>query len=77
MEDEGVGIPRELREKVFDKFFRARPDVAKSLERPSGMGMGLAIARGIVQSQGGRIWIEDGKTGSGARIIFTIPIGDE
>lgn len=77
VEDEGVGIPHELREKVFDKFFRARPDVAKVLERPSGMGMGLAIARGIVQSQGGRIWIEDGRTGRGTRIIFTIPIGDE
>ena len=77
VEDEGVGIPNELREKVFDKFFRARPDVAKALERPSGMGMGLAIARGIVQSQGGRIWIEDGRTGRGTRIIFTIPIGDE
>ena len=77
VQDEGKGIPVELREKVFDKFFRATPDVARALDRPSGMGMGLAIARGIIESQRGRIWIENGAGGRGTRIIFTIPIGDE
>jgi len=77
VQDEGKGIPAELREKVFDRFFRATPDVARALDRPSGMGMGLAIARGIIESQRGRIWIENGAGGRGTRIIFTIPIGDE
>src|SRR5262249_10565125 len=47
VEDEGQGIPAELRERVFDKFFRATAEGAASLGRPKGLGMGLAIARGI------------------------------
>jgi two-component system sensor histidine kinase KdpD len=77
VEDEGRGIPPQLRERVFDKFFRATPDNAAALARPSGIGMGLSIARGIVEAHGGRIWIEDGIGGRGARVVFTVPIGDE
>lgn len=77
VEDEGRGIPEELRERVFDKFFRATAEGAASLGRPKGLGMGLAIARGIVDTHGGRIWVESGSSGAGARIAFTIPVGDE
>jgi K+-sensing histidine kinase KdpD len=77
VEDEGWGIPPHLRKRVFDKFFRATPDFAAALNRPSGMGMGLAIARGIVDAHGGNIWIEDGSGGYGVRVVFTVPIGDE
>lgn len=77
VEDEGRGIPVELRERVFDKFFRATTEGAASLGRPKGLGMGLAIARGIVEAHGGRIWVESGAGGIGARIVFTAPIGDE
>jgi K+-sensing histidine kinase KdpD len=77
IEDEGRGIPPELRERVFDKFFRATNDGAASLGRPKGLGMGLAIARGIVEAHGGRIWIESGKNSKGTRIAFLVPIGDE
>ncbi|MEW6211735.1 MAG: DUF4118 domain-containing protein, partial [Acidobacteriota bacterium] len=70
VEDEGSGIPAELRERVFDKFFRAMRDSASA----SGMGMGLAIARGIVEAHGGRIWIEEG--GRGARVALTLPLGE-
>jgi two-component system, OmpR family, sensor histidine kinase KdpD len=77
VEDEGRGIPAHLRERVFDKFFRATSDGAASLERPRGLGMGLAIARGIIEAHGGRIWVESGAGGVGARVAFTIPIGDE
>lgn len=70
--DEGRGIPRELRDRVFDKFFRV-----KSTGGPvGGIGMGLAIARGIVEAHGGLIRIEDGPTGRGTRVVFTIPVGD-
>src|SRR5262247_1452015 len=77
VEDEGRGIPVELRERVFDKFFRATAEGAASLGRPRGLGMGLAIARGIVEAHGGRIWVESGTGGVGARGAFTIPVGDE
>ena len=76
VEDRGEGIPAHLRERVFDKFFRASGERDAGRNRPSGMGMGLSIARGIVEAHGGRIWIESG-AGSGSRVLFTLPIGDE
>lgn len=76
VEDDGPGIPVELRERVFDKFFRASSERDTGRSRPSGMGMGLSIARGIVEAHGGRIWIESG-AGAGSRFLFTLPIGDE
>ncbi|HEU4415106.1 MAG TPA: ATP-binding protein [Candidatus Angelobacter sp.] len=64
--DEGPGISPELRTQVFQKFFRsgAQP----------GMGMGLAIARGIVQAHRGSIWIEPGPGGKGAGVQFQLPL---
>jgi len=77
VEDEGRGIPAPLRERVFDKFFRATSEGAASLGRPRGLGMGLAIARGIVEAHGGRIWVESGTGAVGVRVVFTAPVGDE
>ena len=77
VEDSGEGIPINLRERVFDKFFRATRDGDVSTHRPSGTGMGLAIAKGIVEAHEGKIWIESGNGGKGTRVVFTLPIGDE
>lgn len=71
--DEGRGVPLEMRERVFDKFFRAALETREK-QTVGGLGMGLAIARGIVESHGGRIWITDGANGRGTRVIFTVPI---
>jgi K+-sensing histidine kinase KdpD len=76
VEDQGRGIPVELRERVFDKFFRAIRDGDVPTLEPSGTGMGLAIAKGIVEAHDGRIWIESGVSG-GTRVVFTLPIGDK
>jgi two-component system sensor histidine kinase KdpD len=76
VEDQGRGVPTHLRDRVFDKFFRATRD-GDSKSQPSGTGMGLAIARGIVEAHNGRIWIESGSDGLGTRLVFTLPIGDE
>ena len=75
VEDQGKGISAEMREKVFNKFFRVSDSDIHSTE--SGLGLGLAIARGIIESQGGRIWIADGKGEFVTRFVFNIPIGDE
>ena len=77
IEDMGRGIPAELRKRVFDKFFRAMRDGDVKTHGPSGSGMGLAIAKGIVEAHGGRIWIEPGRDRQGTRVCFTLPIGDE
>ncbi len=75
VEDCGRGIAQEIREKVFDKFFRA--DEKEVHNTSSGLGLGLAIARGIVESQGGKIWVEDGKNDYVTRVAFQIPVGDD
>lgn len=77
IEDEGRGIDRTMRERVFDKFFRATRDGDVTTQQPSGTGMGLAIAKGIVEAHKGKIWIESGRNGKGTRVVFTLPIGDD
>lgn len=77
VEDEGPGISTELREQVFDKFFRAMRDGDTGTHQPSGTGMGLAIAKGIVEAHGGRIWIEEGARARGSRVLLTLPIGED
>ncbi|HEX2751798.1 MAG TPA: ATP-binding protein, partial [Alphaproteobacteria bacterium] len=77
VEDEGTGIPVELRERVFDKFFRAMRDGDSGTNQPSGTGMGLAIAKGIVEAHGGRIRIESNPGNRGSRVVVMLPVGDE
>jgi K+-sensing histidine kinase KdpD len=75
VEDEGRGVVEEMREKVFEKFFRTDEEDIHTTS--SGLGLGLAIARGIVESQGGHIWIEDGTDNFKTKFVFNIPIGDD
>jgi signal transduction histidine kinase len=77
VEDEGPGIAVDLRERVFDKFFRATRDGDVRSHQASGTGMGLAIAKGIVEAHDGKIWSESGRNGKGTRVLFTLPIGDD
>jgi len=76
VEDEGAGVPPALRERVFDKFFRATRDGDISTQQPSGTGMGLAIAKGIVEAHEGKILIESTSSGHGTRVVFALPIGE-
>jgi two-component system sensor histidine kinase KdpD len=66
--DEGPGIPPELREKVFEAFYRGREEP----ERP-GSGLGLSIAQAIVTAHGGRIWVDDTAT-VGSALMFELPV---
>jgi len=68
VEDTGEGLAADAPRRIFDRFWRA--DRARS--PGSGAGLGLAIARGLVEAQGGRIWAEN-RPGGGARVSFTLP----
>ena len=73
--DRGAGInPGEL-ERVFEKFYRGRPFSGSKAgcNRVEGTGMGLAIAKGIVEAHGGRIRAEN-RQGGGATVSFTLPL---
>jgi two-component system sensor histidine kinase KdpD len=76
VEDQGSGISSDLRERVFERFYRVVGD-GKTGSPTGGIGLGLAIAKGIVEAHGGHIWIEDGTANRGARIVFTVPVGDD
>jgi K+-sensing histidine kinase KdpD len=77
VEDEGPGVPSELRERVFDKFFRAMRDGDAGAPKPTGTGMGLAIAKGIVEAHGGSIRVREGREGRGSRVVVTLPVGED
>lgn len=68
--DDGPGIPSEARERIFERFYRI--DKARSREA-GGTGLGLAIVKHIVQSHGGKVWVESGP-GQGAHFYFTLPV---
>ncbi len=64
--DTGTGIPESMLEAVFERFWQ----VGKNDRR--GMGLGLYISKNIIESHGGRIWVES-KPGEGSRFYFTLP----
>ncbi len=74
VQDQGKGVAEDVRELVFNKFYQA--DKKEIHTTASGLGLGLAIARGIIESQDGKIWIEDGRSHFTTRIVFQIPIKD-
>jgi signal transduction histidine kinase len=66
--DEGPGIEAKDLPHIFDRFYRS----TKALKQTKGAGLGLYLARAIVEAHGGRIWA-DPKPDSGARICFSLP----
>jgi signal transduction histidine kinase len=72
VEDTGEGLGPDSEQRVFDRFWRS--DKARSSASGGGAGLGLAIARGLVEAHGGRIWAEN-RPGGGARVSFTLPSG--
>jgi len=68
--DTGIGIPEDKLSRIFDRFYQ----VEQSLTREyGGIGLGLAITRGMVEVCGGDIWVES-KEGEGTTFTFTLPV---
>jgi PAS domain S-box-containing protein len=65
--DNGTGVPKEIAKRIFEPFFTTKA-------AGSGTGVGLSLCHNIVETHGGRIWVED-TPGGGARFVFTLPAG--
>ena len=70
--DTGVGIPAEHLPHLFTRFYRV--DKSRSRQAGGGSGIGLTIARHLVEAHGGRIWAESAGEGQGSIFTFTLPI---
>jgi len=68
--DTGPGIPPEALPRLFEPFYR----VQREGQTARGTGLGLAVAKGLVEAHGGHIWAEN-REGGGASFVFTLPLG--
>ncbi|MFD9626288.1 cell wall metabolism sensor histidine kinase WalK [Peribacillus muralis] len=73
IKDQGVGIPKNVIDKIFDRFYRVDKARARNL---GGTGLGLAIAKEMVVAHGGKIWAES-VDGKGTTVFFTLPYEQE
>ncbi|RLJ22271.1 hypothetical protein DJ030_02100 [bacterium endosymbiont of Escarpia laminata] len=72
LRDEGIGIPEDELETVFDKFIQS----SKTRSGGGGTGLGLAISKEIIENHNGRIWAQNHPLG-GAEFIFELPLKKE
>lgn len=70
--DTGIGIPPEHLAHIFDRFYRV--DKSRSRQAGGGSGIGLTIARALIEAHGGRMWAESAGSEKGSVFTFTLPI---
>ncbi|MCC6175459.1 MAG: GAF domain-containing protein [Chloroflexi bacterium] len=68
--DQGIGIPREEQDRVFERFHRVDTGLSRSTQ---GVGLGLYITRAIVEAHGGQIWVESTGSGQGSTFYIRLP----
>jgi PAS domain S-box-containing protein len=69
--DHGIGIAPEEHEQIFQRFYRVDNRLRREAQ---GSGLGLYLARAVIEAHGGKIWVES-QLGRGARFLFTLPLG--
>jgi len=70
VQDQGIGIPADKLEKIFEEFYQIEPPNTRHY---GGLGIGLPIARGIIEAQDGKIWAESEGLGTGATFKVKLP----
>ena len=70
--DEGLGIAPDDQERIFEKFYRADPQMTRGV---GGTGLGLYICRELIDRMGGRIWVEP-NGGKGSMFVFELPTAE-
>src|SRR5205085_2656358 len=70
--DQGIGIPRSEHERIFEKFYRLDPSLARGV---GGSGLGLYISRELIQRMGGRLLVES-SVGGGSTFTVELPLGE-
>jgi signal transduction histidine kinase len=68
--DTGIGIPAREVDRIFDRFYQVEPHLTRT---HGGLGLGLAIAKGMIELHGGKIWVESVE-GLGSRFSFSVPV---
>ena len=72
--DTGIGIPAEHLPHIFTRFYRV--DKSRSRQSGGGSGIGLTIAKFIVEAHGGRLWVESRGEGQGSTFTFSLPVAN-
>ncbi len=70
VQDQGIGIPVDKLQKIFEEFYQIEPP---NTRHHGGLGIGLTIAKGIIEAQGGKIWAESEGAGAGATFKVLLP----
>lgn len=73
VQDNGKGIPHDKLNKIFEEFYQLEPPNTRSY---GGLGIGLTIAKGLLEVQGGKIWAESEGLGKGATLKVLLPKAD-
>ncbi len=71
--DNGIGIPPDKLERIFDKFYQVEDHMTR---RYGGLGIGLSIARAVVEAHGGRVWADSPGLGQGASFFVALPLAE-
>jgi signal transduction histidine kinase len=71
--DTGIGLTRDQTDRIFDRFYQVEDHMTRKV---GGLGIGLSIARAMIEAHGGRIWADSPGLDQGSTFTITIPIAE-